>query len=217
MERVSIERGDGIDEICAGIIQAEGCQNGPSSPALLAALDEAIRAAAAPEDEATRQAVRGMLRFGSYKPTGRGKPASEYLLGAARDGSFPRVSALVDLNNLGSLEALLPASILDLARAGTRRFLLRRGRPGESYVFNHTGQTIELRDLLLAATLPGDEPCVNAVKDAMRTKVQADTREVLVIVYGTRALRARVEEAASRFAARLQAFAGASEAAWWLA
>ncbi|MBL8945926.1 MAG: hypothetical protein JNK45_22370, partial [Myxococcales bacterium] len=33
-------------------------------------------------DEAVRTAVRKLLRHGGYKPSGRGKPASEYLLGA---------------------------------------------------------------------------------------------------------------------------------------
>src|SRR5205823_2581845 len=53
----------------------------PSPPDLqaLLALD-----AAAPlrSDDAVREAVRQLLRHGGFKPTGRSKPASEYLLRA---------------------------------------------------------------------------------------------------------------------------------------
>ncbi len=41
-------------------------------------------------DDAVRSAVRDLLRHGGYKPTGRGKPASEYLIRAAEgDRSRP--------------------------------------------------------------------------------------------------------------------------------
>ncbi len=46
-----------------------------------------------------RRRVRDMLRHGHYKPTGRGKPASEFLLQAALSGSFPHVRCPVDVNN----------------------------------------------------------------------------------------------------------------------
>lgn len=51
-------------------------------PSVLALLNVA---AAAPlqRQENVRSAVRDMLRHGGYKPTGRGKPASEHLVRAA--------------------------------------------------------------------------------------------------------------------------------------
>ena len=36
-------------------------------------------------DDQVRSAVRDLLRHGGFKPTGRSKPASEYLLRAARE------------------------------------------------------------------------------------------------------------------------------------
>ena len=39
-------------------------------------------------EESLRSAVRDMLRHGGYKPTGRGKPASEYLVRAANEDRF---------------------------------------------------------------------------------------------------------------------------------
>ena len=60
--------------------------------------ESCARAVAARDSErsgARRASVRDMLRFGAYKPTGRGKPASEYLLNAAAEGHFPFISAAV--------------------------------------------------------------------------------------------------------------------------
>ena len=177
-------------------------------------LDAAVEVAiSSHDDEAVRGAVRDLLRHGKYKPTGRGKPASEYLRQAAREGRFPRIDALVDLNNLASLESGLPISVLDLTRAG-RQFILRYGRAGESYVFNAAGHTIDLQDLLLIARLPEDQPCANAVKDSMATKVGSGTTEALAVIYAPAALAARAEGAAERFATLAREALGARARAW---
>ncbi len=133
---------------------------------------------------ATRRRVRGMLRHGKYKPSGRGKPASEFLLRTALDGSFPSVNGPVDINNLISLESGLPGSIFDVGQAG-RELLLRRGAPGEAYVFNPSGQSIDLEDLLVVCRRSGGgwEPCGNPVKDAMATKVRPETQDVVAVLY----------------------------------
>jgi DNA/RNA-binding domain of Phe-tRNA-synthetase-like protein len=215
---IVIERDPALIEARIGAVVARGVVAGPSSEALARELDLAVAHAARTAADRTedpdgdaRRAVRDLLRHGAYKPTGRGKPASEYLLGAAQQGTFPRVGNLVDINNLVSLESLLPASILDVERAGTRRFRVRRGRPGESYVFNSAGQSIELRDLLLVACLPEDRPTANPVKDSMATKVGEATREVLVVLYAPVGLLARLEAAAARCARLLVEHAGAPE------
>lgn len=131
-----------------------------------------------------RARVRQMLRYGHYKPTGRGKPASEYLLHAALNGSFPLVNGPVDVNNVVSLASGLPGSIFDADLSGTH-LLLRRGLPGESYVFNPSGQVIDLEDLLLVCRKDDDNwtPCGNPVKDAMETKVRPGTRNVVAVLY----------------------------------
>lgn len=210
MTELLVEKEEGLSEIALGIVHAKGCQAGPSPRALTEELDRAILHAKERNDtEEVRRAVREMLRYGRYKPTGRGKPASEYLFGAAREDRFPRLQNLVDINNLVSLETLLPCSILDLERAGTLRFRARRGREGEAYVFNPAGQTIDLRDLLLVARLPADEPCVNPIKDAMITKVNDQTREVMAVLYAPVSLREALANATARFARLLQEHAGA--------
>ena len=195
-----------------GVVVARGCTTQPSSGALAEALDAAVaEAAARPEGDPVTPAVRDLLRFGRYKPTGRGKPASEYLVKAAREGRFPRINNLVDINNLVSVTSRLPISLVDLGRAGTDRFVIRRGRAGEAYVFNATEQVIDVQDLLLVARLPADAPCANPVKDSMATKLTDASADVMAVLYGPAALAAEVAEATERFARALERWGGARE------
>lgn len=131
-----------------------------------------------------RARVRKMLRYGRYHPSGRGKPASEFLLRAVLNGSFPLVNGPVDINNAVSLASGLPGSIFDADLSGTH-LLLRRGKPGESYVFNPAGQIIDLEDLLLVCRRAekGWEPCGNPIKDSMTTKIRPKTKNVVAILY----------------------------------
>lgn len=161
-------------------------------------------------DEAVRLAVRDMLRHGRYKPTGRGKPASEYLLRAAREGTFPRINAPVDVCNVVSLGSLIPISVWDVDRADSVRYLVRRGTTGESYVFNSAGQEIDLEDLLLGARLNAKgergEPVVNPVKDSVATKTSDASRHVAALLYAPVTVEAdRLRDAVGRFAALLSA------------
>lgn len=159
-----------------------------------------------------RQRVRRMLRHGKYKPSGRSKPASEFLLQAALFGSFPRVNGPVDVNNMISLESGLPGSIFDADLSG-RHLLMRRGAAGESYVFNPSGQSIDLEDLLLVCRRAADgwEPIGNPVKDSMATKIKPETRDVVAVLYAPAdEPDDSVERWASEFALRLAAHCAAA-------
>ena len=135
-------------------------------------------------DEDVRKEVRDLLRHGGYRPTGRGKPASEYLVRAVGEGKLGAINPLVDALNATSLHAGLPISVVDLARtAGDLRVDL--AEQGASYVFNATGQEIDLGGLLCLFDAEG--PCANAVKDSHRTKTQGDTTRALGVVWGTNA------------------------------
>jgi hypothetical protein len=161
-----------------------------------------------------RQRVRAMLRYGKYQPSGRGKPASEFLLRAALADAFPLVNGPVDVNNAVSLASGLPGSIFDSALSG-KELLLRRGRGGESYVFNPTGQVIDLEDLLLVCRKVADgwEPCGNPVKDSMTTKVHLRTGDVVAVLYAPAdEPAASVRQWAERYAELLSAHCGAEEA-----
>lgn len=190
------------------------CPRTESTPAHLSALLARVRATGEGFISSARKAaVRGMLRFGTYKPSGRSKPSSEYLLGAALKGDFPLVNGPVDVNNAVSLEWGYPASVFDLELCGTV-LLLRRGMAGESYVFNPSGQSINLKDLLCVCRAEGKAwlPCGNPVKDAMATKTNESTRSVAAVIYAPSAeSRAGLDSAAARFADLLGSDCSAAE------
>jgi hypothetical protein len=174
--------------VLPALIWAEGIKSPlatESSPGFLA---EAILAAQKTGEEyvpsEVRKRVRKMLRYGKYHASGRGKPASEFLLRAALNDQFPLVNGPVDVNNAISLASGLPGSIFD-ADIARIHLLIRRGVPGETYVFNHSGQTIDLQDLLLVCrkTDAGWEPCGNPVKDAMTTKIYEQTTNIIAVLY----------------------------------
>jgi DNA/RNA-binding domain of Phe-tRNA-synthetase-like protein len=134
-----------------------------------------------------------MLRQGGYKPTGRGKPASEYLLRASSDGTLKPINAAIDICNVVSLHSGLPISVVDLELA-TPPFRIGVARADEKYVFNASGQEIDLTGLVCLFDQRG--PCANAVKDSQRTKTQPETRSTLSILWGTSGLITRLGEAA---------------------
>jgi DNA/RNA-binding domain of Phe-tRNA-synthetase-like protein len=135
--------------------------------------------------EDTRLAVREMLRFGKYKPTGRSKPASEYLLRSAQQNTFPRINAAVDICNFISLKYMVPVSLWDMDLSETSQYVFRHGKPNESYIFNSGGQEIVLEDLICGfGIIDGNEvPMVNPVKDSLRTKTTTETRNIGSVVY----------------------------------
>jgi DNA/RNA-binding domain of Phe-tRNA-synthetase-like protein len=181
----------------------------PSPPELqaLLALD-----AAAPlrSDDGVREAVRALLRQGGFKPTGRSKPASEYLLRAVRDNVLSSINLAVDACNVVSLHSGLPISVVDLDRT---RLPLRVGvaAAGSSYVFNAAGQTIDLGGLL--CLFDADGPCGNAVKDAQRTKTTPQTRRTLSLIWGTTALPGRAERAEAWYRELLERHGATTEKA----
>lgn len=139
-------------------------------------------------DDAVRGHVRELLRHGGYKPTGRGKPASEYLIRAVGEGALGSINAAVDACNVCSLHSGLPISVVDLELAKAP-FRIGVAPERSSYVFNQGGQTIDLAGLLCLFDSEG--PCANAVKDAQRTKTTPASRRVLYVVWGTKAVPGR--------------------------
>jgi DNA/RNA-binding domain of Phe-tRNA-synthetase-like protein len=156
-------------------------------------------------DDSVRSAVRDLLRHGGYKPTGRGKPASEYLVRASAEGQLSAINLAVDACNAVSLHSGLPISVVDLDRAAAPLRVAIAGE-GERYVFNASGQEIDLAGLLCLFDAAG--PCANAVKDAQRTKTHAGTARTLTVIWGTSALPGRSERA-ERWYRELLAGAGA--------
>ncbi|HEX4459072.1 MAG TPA: hypothetical protein VIA18_13940, partial [Polyangia bacterium] len=156
----------------------------PSPDWLRALLVPTAEAPVATADDTVRAAVRDMLRARGYKPTGRGKPASEYLARAAADNALPSINLVVDAGNAVSLYSGLPVSVVDLGRVAEPLRIAVAGAPGvkESYIFNASGHEIDLGGLPCLYDIVG--PCANAVKDAQRTKTSPTTRRTLSIIWG---------------------------------
>jgi DNA/RNA-binding domain of Phe-tRNA-synthetase-like protein len=160
-------------------------------------------------DEGVRGQIRDLLRHGGYKPTGRGKPSSEYLLRSAQEGSLATINPAVDACNAVSLHSGLPISVVDLDRAQAPLRIATAGAD-TSYVFNPSGQTIRLDGLLCLCDREG--PCANAVKDAQRTKTDAATRTTLSVVWACAGLEERLEGALLWYRSLLERLGAETEA-----
>lgn len=178
------------------------------TPAAILALLAPDAAAPLRSDDAVRDAVRRLLRHGGFKPAGRSKPASEYLAKAVADKALGSINAAVDVCNIVSLHSGLPISVVDLAKAAPP-FRVRVQPSGAAYVFNASGQSIDLEGLLCLEDATA--PCGNAVKDAQRTKTDAATRSTLTVIWGTNELGARTTLAEKWHRELLQALGAATE------
>ena len=177
-------------DFLAGVVVARGVRVGDAPAGLSTRIDALVASRAAEEfpPPTIKEAIRAMLRRGGFKPSGRNKPASEYLAQAAREGRFPHINNLVDINNLLSLESGLPISLLDLEAVGDHAEL-RNGRDGESYVFNAAGQEIDLKGLVCLCRVEDDRsvPVGNPIKDSMAGKLKDHTRGTIGVIYASRA------------------------------
>jgi DNA/RNA-binding domain of Phe-tRNA-synthetase-like protein len=180
------------------------------SPAELRALLALDAAAPLRSDDGVREMVRALLRQGGFKPTGRSKPASEYLLKAVRDNQLSSINLAVDACNVVSLHSGLPISVVDLDRA-REPFRVGIAPAGASYVFNPSGQTIDLSGLLCLFDAEG--PCANAVKDAQRSKTTDATHRTLSLLWGTTALSGRAAAAETWYRSLLQQHGATTEGA----
>jgi len=161
-------------------------------------------------DAAVTAAVRDALRAHGYKPTGRGKPASEYLRRAAAEGALASINLAVDAGNAASLASGLPVSVVDLDRV-TPPLAVAVAPVGASYAFNASGQVIDVAGLPCLVDAAG--PCANAVKDAQRQKTTPQTLRTLCLVWGARALGDRTARTVAHYRAILErAGAATSEA-----
>ena len=162
-----------------------------SSTALLDLLSLDAQAPLRSSDE-IRSAVRDLLRHGGFKPTGRSKPASEYLIKAAEQRLLSSINLAVDACNTVSLHSGLPISVVDLELAH-EPFRVGIAPPESSYVFNPSSQTIDIGRLLCLFDSEG--PCANAVKDSQRTKTNPETRRTLTLIWGANKLPGRAAAA----------------------
>jgi DNA/RNA-binding domain of Phe-tRNA-synthetase-like protein len=157
--------------------------------------------------DAVRTEIRQLLRHGGYKPSGRSKPASEYLAAAHAEGRFPTINAAVDACNVASLWSGLPISLVDLDRV-VGELSVRICPPGTTYVFNPSGQVIDGSGLL--ALFDAEGPSGTPVKDAQRTKTHGGTRATLSLVWGTHRLPGRTAQTTAWYRELVEQIPGAT-------
>ena len=124
--------------------------------------------------------IRKMLRYCGFKPSGRSKPAAEYLRKSA--GHLPRINLAVDVLNAVSFCSGIPISVIDLESVQLP-LKVEPATKGTQYVFNASGQEMDIGDLLCLHDALG--PCANAVKDSQRTKTHDGTKRTLSLIWGT--------------------------------
>jgi len=177
------------------------------TPSAITALAAAGAPAPLAASDLIRTAVRDLLRAGGFKPAGRSKPASEYLVAAVAEGRFPSINAGVDACNVVSLHSGLPISLVDVDLLDGP-LEIRIASPGTSYAFNPSGQVIDVSGLVCLHDAQG--PTGTPVKDAQRTKTHDGTRAALSIVWGTSALPGRTAATTRWYRELMQTIAGAT-------
>ena len=151
--------------------------------------------------ENTKTLVRDVLRQTGYKPTGRGKPASEYLIKAVSEKRLGKINPCVDILNIVSLHCGFPISVVDLELVSDP-LTLKPAPPETSFVFNASGQEIKLDGLVCLFDEAG--PCANAVKDSQRTKTSATTTKTLSVFWGVQSLETQVDAGVAWYAELLR-------------
>jgi DNA/RNA-binding domain of Phe-tRNA-synthetase-like protein len=185
---IALEIHEAVADLLAGVVSGHGLVVGPSSSALRGAVSETVervRRDGMSGGEPRRESVRGMLRAGGYKPAGRNKPSQEYLLRTVTEsGELPAILNAVDWLNAVSLESGFPISLLAAARLGERA-AVRYGRTGERFVFNRSGQELDLAGLICVCA-EGDQgsvPLGTPIKDSMAGKITPDDRDVMAVIF----------------------------------
>ncbi len=180
------------ERLSLGVAEVSGGLVGPASSeltALAAQLAATMGTADYELPEDRRRAVRQLLKIGGFSPSGRNRPAHELLVRDLRErGEFNHINNVVDVNNVISLQSLLPISIFDVARLDGP-LTVRIGEPDEGYVFNQSGQWLDVKRCIICCRGPAPgEPVGSPVKDSMATKIFEGAGDYLGIIYANREL-----------------------------
>lgn len=202
-----------------GLARFEAVEVKESPPGLLDEISQLVNDYVARSVEMPEEFVKGVrdtLRQGGFKPSGRNRPASEYLLrDLAESGEFHFVNNLVDINNLLSLRHFLPMSVVDAGKFSGEAHL-RLGYEKERYVFNPSGQELDLTGLIVVADSYGgaSRAMGSPIKDSQFAKLSDETTSALAVVYANPRLvnELHMEQILSEWADLARKFAGAHSA-----
>jgi DNA/RNA-binding domain of Phe-tRNA-synthetase-like protein len=135
-------------------------------------------------------AVRGLQKSFGFEPT-RYRPSSESLLRRVLKGQgLYQINTAVDVNNLCSLEFLLPMCSYDL-RNVEGQVRVRIGKVGEEYP-GIGRQVFQAENKVIIA----DESGImgSTVSDSERTKVSTETTDILLAIYAPARMDPRIIE-----------------------
>ncbi len=206
--QISIE----IPGVKLGVIEAEGAHVAPAAAELACEMDaacERLRRGLTVEQVAELDsigAVRVMFRVWGVDPS-RYRPSAEALLRRVVQGKgLYRVSNVVDISNLGSIETGWPYGIYNSA-AIESPVSFRLGLAGQKYegIGKHTWH-LEGRPVLVDRQGPFGSP----VSDSVRTMITEATSAVLTVIYAPgSSAAAALQQAIEQHGRRLEQFAGA--------
>ena len=198
-----------------GFLEAYNISVKPSSDTYKQKIEEDIKEMLSPSyvyPDNMQKGVRSLLKAFGFHPSGRSRPASEYLFkDLTNRGSFNYINNIVDINNHISLKSKLPISVFDLDKSGYD-LCLRIGADDEEYVFNKEGQILTLKKLLLVAKT-GAEAIGTPVKDSQATKVFEPTTKIAFFVYSSSTITSKeeMEKYLNEIGEYLQQEAGANQ------
>ncbi|MCD6118486.1 hypothetical protein J7K50_01465 [bacterium] len=197
--KTAIRRHIDDERLSLGIVRAKGVTVAESTPSFRTRVDELVNSVLTQEKilpDEVRSKVRHMMKLGGFSPSGRNRPASEFILREiAKNRSFKYINNVVDINNYMSAKVRLPMSIFDAGRINGA-LVIRIGNPGEGYVFNNEGHVIDVKKLIVCCEEQHDYtsiPFGSPVKDSMHTKVFPGCTDVLAVIYSASALYSRTE------------------------
>lgn len=126
----------------------------------------------------TVSGLRRLFRQAGCDPT-RYRPSSEALIRRILKGEdIPEIHPLVDLNNCLSVKLAVPCCVM-VEEALEPPYMLRAGRPGESYLSMRGPFSLEGKPLLCDSNGPLDAPITGSEK----VKVRGDTKSAWLVAY----------------------------------
>src|SRR5271156_5866072 len=154
------------------------------------------------------RAIRALFRSWGMDPS-KYRPASEALLRRVVQGKgLYRVSNVVDIGNLVSIETGWPLGCYDCSQIA-EPVVLRHGFPGESYEgIGKKTWNLEGRPVLADPAGPFGSP----ISDSTRSMITASVKDVVIVIYiPEKVADASLNLATTRRQGRLTQFAGASD------
>ena len=200
-----------LPDVKLGVVEAEGVQVAPADLCLAQVMDDVCgrkrRGMTIESPAESTRAVRAMFRAWGVDPS-KYRPSSEALLRRLVQGKdLYRVSNVVDIGNLSSVETAWPFGLYDRSRLYPP-IVFREGELGESYegigkrTWHLAGRPV------LADTLG---PFGSPISDSTRSMITESARDILAVAYAPAGEPdSAVELAMARLSERLEQFAAAS-------